>query len=116
MKNPNTFSGSDDEKRASALVTMAYITFSIANAYQEEASDILKEYGRYTFDTKREGENVVKAFDRYHKTFFKYFKHEPLAQKQVVEVYEVIKNAIDGQVLASIEQYNRNKEDGEEKE
>ena len=31
----NEFGGSNDERRAAALVTMMYVTYSIANAYKE---------------------------------------------------------------------------------
>ena len=35
------FYGSDDEKRLSALLTMEYIVLSVANAYHEEAKDLM---------------------------------------------------------------------------
>ena len=41
------FYGSDDEKRLSALLTMEYIVLSVANAYHEEAKDLMQQYAVY---------------------------------------------------------------------
>ena len=112
----SAFPGSDDEKRCSALVTMMYLTMSIANAYLEEAKDILQQYAVYEFDTKGECEAAIKRFDAYHDRMMIYFKGEPLAQKQLCEVYEILKAACDEQILESIAQYNRKVEQGEYKQ
>jgi len=112
----SAFPGSDDEKRCSALVTMMYLTMSIANAYLEEAKDILQQYAVYEFDTKGECEAAIKRFDAYHDRMKIYFKGEPLAQKQLCEVYEILKSACDEQILESIAQYNRKVEQGEYKQ
>ena len=112
----SSFPGSDDEKRCSALVTMMYLTMSIANAYLEEAKDILQQYAVYEFDTKGECEAAIKRFDAYHDRMKIYFKGEPLAQKQLCEVYEILKSACDEQILESIAQYNRKVEQGEYKQ
>jgi hypothetical protein len=109
----SAFPGSDDEKRCSALVTMMYLTMSIANAYLEEAKDILQQYAVYEFDTKAECEAAIQRFDRYHDRMKRYFKGEPLAQGQLCEVYEMLKQACDEQILESIAQYNRKVEQGE---
>lgn len=101
----NEFGGSYDERRAAALVTMMYVTYSIANAYKEEVDEILADYNLYTYDTKAEGERLKKRFDEYHNCVKKHLHGEPLAQKQVTDVYEIIKNALDEQVMDSIRQY-----------
>ena len=103
--NRNEFRGSDDEQRAAALVTMMYVTYSIANAYKEEIDEILADYNLYTFETKHEGEVLKKRFDEYHNHVKRYLKEDPLSQQQVIDVYELIKNALDEQVMESIEQY-----------
>lgn len=99
--------GSDDEKRASALVTMTYITMSICNAYMEETKEILESYGIYKFELKHECETAIRMFDRYHAAIFKYFKNDPMANRQIIEVYEGIKRALDEEILANVEKYNR---------
>ena len=109
----SAFPGSDDEKRCSALVTMMYLTMSIANAYLEESKDILQQYAVYEFDTKGECEAAIRRFDAYHDRMKIYFKGEPLAQEQLCEVYEILKAACDEQILDSIAQYNRKVEQGE---
>ena len=103
--NRNEFRGSEAEQRAAALVTMMYVTYSIANAYKEEADEILADYNLYTFDTKAEGERLKKRFDEYHNCVRKYYQGEPMAQSQVIAMYELIKGAIDEQVEESIKQY-----------
>ena len=110
QKPRNTFHGSDDEKRVSALVIMNYITMSICNAYAEEVKDILEQYGAYSYDTKHESEMAIRAFDRYHDAMKKFFKGELLAQRQMIEVYEMVKKVLDEQVLESLAQYKRKQE------
>ena len=109
----SAFPGSDDEKRCSALVTMMYLTMSIANAYLEEAKDILQQYAVYEFDTKGECEAAIRRFDAYHERMKQYFHGEPMAQSQFIDVYEILKAACDEQILESIAQYNRKVEEGE---
>ena len=112
----SAFPGSDDEKRCSALVTMMYLTMSIANAYLEEAKDILQQYAVYEFDTKGECEAAIKRFDAYHERMMQYFHGEPMAQQQFIDIYETLKAACDEQILESIAQYNRKVEQGEYKQ
>lgn len=108
MKPRNQFDNSEDGARASALVTLVYVTMSIANAYLEECNDILEEYGLFTFDTKKEAKAAIKRFEDYHKAMMKYLHGEPMMQKQIIDVYEGVKAAIDSQVLeTSIEQYKQ---------
>lgn len=109
----SAFPGSEDEKRCSALVTMMYLTMSIANAYLEEAKDILQQYAVYEFDTKAECEAAIQRFDRYHTRMMDYFHGEPMAQKQFTDIYEILKQACDEQILESIAQYTRKVEEGE---
>lgn len=110
MKPRNQFDNSEDGARAAALVTLVYVTMTIANAYLEECNDILEEYGLYTFDTKREAKAAIKRFDDYHNAMKKYLHGEPMAQKQIIDVYEAVKHAIDTQVLeTSIEQFKQKK-------
>lgn len=109
----NQFYGSEDEKRAFALVTMTYITMSISNAYIEETKEIMEQYGKYHFETKHECEAAIRAFDRYHESMNRFFKGELPAQHQLIVIYEAVKKALDEQVVDSIAQYNR-KQEGQE--
>ncbi len=53
---------------------------------------------------------AIRAFDRYHDAMKKFFKGDLLAQRQMIEVYEMVKKVLDEQVLESLAQYKRKQE------
>lgn len=107
----NAFDGSDDEKRAGALVAMTYLNMTIAIAYLEETKAILAMYGKYEFVAKQECERAIKVFDRYHNTLNQYLKCDRKTQENIMNVYDVLKKAEDENILGSIEEYKKNFED-----
>ena len=97
------FYGSDDEKRLAALLTMEYIVLSVANAYHEEAKDLMEQYAVYDFETKKESEAAIKRFDDYHQYMMQQFFHgQKEANCQMSEIYEELKKTCDEQILESI--------------
>ena len=107
------FYGSDDEKRLSALLTMEYIVLSVANAYHEEAKDLMQQYAVYDFETKKESEAAIKRFDDYHTYMMQTFFHgKREANNQISAIYEELKKTCDEQILDSIILYKEKVEDG----
>ena len=107
------FYGSDDEKRLSALLTMEYIVLSVANAYHEEAKDLMQQYAVYDFETKKESEAAIKRFDDYHNYMMQMFFHgQQTANAQISAIYEELKKTCDEQILDSIILYKEKVEEG----
>ena len=107
------FYGSDDEKRLSALLTMEYVVLSVANAYHEEAKDLMQQYAVYDFETKKESEAAIKRFDDYHTYMMQMFFHgQREANCQISTIYEELKKTCDEQILDSIILYKEKVEEG----
>ena len=53
--------------RAAKLYSMAYLTFTIANTYVEEANDQLQPYGLVQKKVKTGVNNLMQSFDAYDK-------------------------------------------------
>ena len=105
--------GSDDEKRLAALLTMEYIVLSVANAYHEEAKELMEQYAVYDFETKRESEAAIKRFDDYHQYMMQQFFHgQREANNQMTAIYEELKKTCDEQILDSIILYKEKVEEG----
>lgn len=68
MQNPRVrkFVESGDEERASILISMAYILMSVANAYTEEANELMDKHGLILYNVKHTANKLAKSFDTYH--------------------------------------------------
>lgn len=60
------FAESEDNEKCSRLLSMAYLMFSIANEYTEEANDILKKHNLLHFNIKLWSSRLSQTFDKYH--------------------------------------------------
>lgn len=68
--------------RAAKLLSMAYITFGIANGYAEEATSILQPYGLVHGKLKSKADNLATSFDAYDKAMQELLKGNTGAQRQ----------------------------------
>ena len=59
------FVESGDADTASRLISMAYLLFSIAEQYTEEANELIRKHGLYHFNLKYLGNNLIRSFDMY---------------------------------------------------
>lgn len=60
------FVESGDSEKASRLISMSYLLFSIAQNYTEEAMDIIEKHHLYHFNLKHLGNSLIRSFDRYN--------------------------------------------------
>lgn len=61
------FTESEDNRKESKLISMAYLMNSIANSFTEEANDIIAQYGLFHFNIKLYSNRLMQAFDLYHR-------------------------------------------------
>ena len=67
-RNPTLkrFAESKDNEKCSRLLLMAYLMFSIANEYTEEANDVLRRHNLLHFNIKLWSNRLSQTFDKYH--------------------------------------------------
>ena len=72
QKTPTTkqlrqeFIDSGDAEKSAQAASVAYILYSVAQAYQEESDGYLKKHGLMRGDVKERAEWLNLSFDRYH--------------------------------------------------
>ena len=96
MQNPRIrrFVESGDEERAGVLISMAYILMSIANAYTEEANELLDKHNLILYNVKHTANKFTKAFDSYH-TILKSMIPSMEEQKDFTEDFTILQEITD---------------------
>lgn len=84
---------SGDLSRMARLLSIAYETFSIANSYAEEATDIMDKYGLKLKNVKTKANNLMQSFDAFHKVFAEIIHGNGL--NQLCDDYDTLKTTID---------------------
>lgn len=71
-QNPNlrNFIESGESKRVSVLLSMGYLVHSVANAYNEEAIEIMEKNNLVHKKIKTKINNLTQSFDAYDKVLF----------------------------------------------
>lgn len=87
-KRIRKFVESGDDERAARLTSMAYLLFSIAQNYSEEAMNIIEKHGLYHHNLKYLGNNLCKAFDRYNTQLCSMIVDDD-AKKQFVDDFDI---------------------------
>ena len=88
------FRESGQEEKLYRLLSMVYITHSIANAYAEEAVDMVDGVGLLQRKLKEQMMNLETAFDLFDKTFYALCRSDEV-QKAFCEDYDILKEALD---------------------
>lgn len=83
-----------DDVRVNKLISMAYLTNSIANAYNEEAIEILEKYTLVQKRFKTKVFNLKAAFDAYDKELFSMVSGEA-EQRTFCLDYDILKEILD---------------------
>lgn len=85
---------SGENVRVARLISMGYLMYTIANAYNEEAFEILQKYGLMHKKVKTRCCNLAVAFDLFDKEIFSLIK-EPDAQMRLCNDYDYFKSVCD---------------------
>ena len=101
------YKASGDAAKVDKLVSMAYLTNSIANAYNEEAIEILEKYTLVQKKFKTKVFNLKAAFDAYDKELFSMVSGEA-QQRAFCLDYDILKEILDEYLNA--EDYKKVKE------
>lgn len=91
-----------DLDRMSRLLSMAYETFSVANSYAEEATDIMDRYGLKLKNVKTKANNLMQSFDAFHKVLADII-HGKEEHDQLCDDYETLKHILDCFMLHNLE-------------
>lgn len=91
---------SQSDKYVAKRFSMAYILFSVANTYVEEATDRLAQYDLVHKKIKTTTNNLMQSFDAYHKTMAQLMQvDDKEARKELgtelCDDYDVMKAACD---------------------
>lgn len=87
MPNYKEFIESGDSRKASILLSMAYLTQSIANAYNEEAIELMEKHDLIHKKIKTRIVNLTTAFDLYDKEIFQLVDSQE-ARQRLLEDYD----------------------------
>ena len=88
------YKASGDATKVDKLISMAYLTISIANAYNEEAIEILEKYTLVQKRFKTKVFNLKAAFDAYDKELFSMVSGED-QQRAFCLDYDILKEILD---------------------
>lgn len=92
--NFRAFVESGASQRVARLISMAYLEASIYNAHVEEALELMEQYGFVHKKVKTTANNLTQSFDAFARTIAK-MVNDPDAQKQFIDDYEYLKEALD---------------------
>lgn len=85
---------SDDSAKVNKLISMAYLVSTIANAYAEEAVEILEKYALVQKKFKTKVYNLHAAFDAFDKEMFKMINCEE-GKKAFCLDYDIVRKLLD---------------------
>lgn len=94
MENFKQFIESGDCKRASVLISMAYLAHSVANSYNEEALEIMEKYDLVHKKIKTRATNLEVAFDLYDKAVFSLVDKDEMS-RNLCEDYDKFRSICD---------------------
>lgn len=90
------------DKYVGKRLSLAYILFSVANSYCEEANERMSEYGLMHKKLKIKSNNLMQSFDAYDSVMRKLLRFDSPANvnhenigKYVCEDYDIVKAACD---------------------
>lgn len=92
--NLRNFIESGDSKRVSVLLSMGYLVQSVANAYNEEAIDIMEKHGLVHKKIKTKINNLTQSFDAYDKAVFSLIDSKE-ARENLLEDYDTFRGLCD---------------------
>ena len=90
----NIFGEPDKEDAIARLLSMAYLMFTIANSYAEEAISEVEKLGMMHKKIKTRTLNLATAFDLFDKTYFALIGREDVKKVFCVE-YDMLKSKLD---------------------
>lgn len=69
MRDPGVrrFLASGDADRAARLVSMSYLLYSLANAYQEDANELMARHGMALSNVRWSERQLAQSFERYNR-------------------------------------------------
>lgn len=88
------FIESGDSKRVSVFLSMGFLVQSVANAYNEEAIEIMEKHGLVHKKIKTKIKNLTQSFDAYDKALFSLIDSQE-AREHLMEDYETFKGLCD---------------------
>lgn len=96
------FIESGDSRRVSILLSMGFLVQSVANAYNEEAIDIMEKHNLVHKKIKTKINNLTQSFDAYDKVLFSLIDSQE-AREHLMKDYESFKGLCDTFMLKEIE-------------
>ena len=89
--------------RAAKLYSMAYLTFTIANTYVEEANDQLQPYGLVQKKVKTSVNNLMQSFDAYDNMMQSLIGGDQGALRQLCFDSDTLREMLDAFMINNIE-------------
>lgn len=89
--------------RAAKLYSMAYLTFTQANNYNEQANGILKDYDMVQGKIKTAVNNLMQSFDAYNKVMSSLIGENMAALSQLCFDSDTLNDMLDAFMLNNIE-------------
>lgn len=100
------FIESGDSKRVSVLLSMGYLVQSVANAYNEEAIEIMEKHGLVHKKIKTKINNLIQSFDAYDKAVFSLIDSKE-ARENLLEDYDTFRGLCDKFMNADVRKAGR---------
>lgn len=97
------FAESGDQDRVGRCLAMAYETFSIANAYAEEAIALSEKYGFDVKKLKTKANNLTQSFDAFDKIMSSMFGDNMDAKKQLCYDFDLLRTILNSFMNHKIE-------------
>ena len=89
------FMESGDQDRFGRALAMAYETFSVANAYAEEAVALAERHGFNVKKIKTKANNLAQSFDAFDKVIFSMFGDNQSAKSQLCNDFDTLRAILD---------------------
>lgn len=92
--NLRNFIESGESRRVSILLSMGFLVQSVANAYNEEAIDIMEKHNLVHKKIKTKINNLTQSFDAYDKVLFSLIDSKE-ARAHLMEDYDTFRGLCD---------------------